>query len=74
MLLANNQVNKWGALVMLPAGILQTFLALVQMTFPEHHPPFATKSRIARKLLAMLLENVPRIVQDGLVVESGEQS
>ncbi len=32
------------------------------------------KSRIARNLLAMLLENVPGIVQDGLVVESGEQS
>jgi len=25
-------------------------------------------------LLAMLLKNVPRIVQDGLMVESGEQS
>ncbi len=61
--------------MMLPAGILQTYLALgKQLTIPEHQPPFATKTRIARNLLARLLENMPGIVQDGLVVESGEQS
>ncbi len=78
MLLAINQgtfkVTNGSAIMMLPAGILQTNLALGHMTFPEHQPPFAAKSRIARKLSARLLKNMPGIVQDGLVVESGEQS
>ena len=59
---------------MLPAGVLQTFLALRQMVFPENEPSLAAQSRIARNLVTMLLENMPGIVQDGLVVESGEQS
>ena len=78
MLLANNQgtfkLTNGGARVVLPAGVLQTILASGQMIFPENQPPFAAKSRIARNLLTKLLENVPGIVQDGLVVESGEQS
>ena len=74
VLLAINQGTNGGALMMLPAGILQTYLALGKMTIPEHQPPFPTKTRIARNLLARLLKNMPGIVQDGLVVESDEQS
>lgn len=60
--------------MVLPPGLLQCFLAVGQMVFLQHQPPHAAKSKIARNLLTMLLENMPGIVQDGLVVELNEQS